>query len=183
MSCRRVSRELLERFRFGEELDTRSEPHLRHLQSCGACREEVGLDRALVIQLRRALEARVGDATPPARTWEAVRSRALSSDAPGVSRGGSAWRWMRLVPAATVMTVMVFAVAVAPDAERPTAIQERNLTSYQVLPADEPEWEMPWWLSARTGPPPARLVSGPTVMTAPDEVPRVRLGPFAPSLQ
>lgn len=182
MSCRRVSRELLERFRFGEELDSRSEPHLLHLQSCGPCRDEVGLDRALVIQLRRALQARVADAAPPARTWEAVRARALSTD-PGPTSLASLWRWMRLVPAAAVMTMMIFAVTAAPDSERPAAIQIRNGPGYQVLPAAEPAWQMPWWLRARTGPPPSPLAHGPLVVTAADAPRRVRLGPFLESVQ
>lgn len=80
MSCRKVSRELLERFRFGEELDARSAPHLEHLQTCHACREEVGIDRALVIQLRRALALRVQDSAPSDRAWQNVRARALAAE-------------------------------------------------------------------------------------------------------
>ena len=184
MSCRRVSRELLELFRFGDELDSRSEPHLRHLQSCGACREEVGLDRALVIQLRRALEARVGDATPSARTWETVRSRALSADAPPPTLA-SVWRWMRLVPATAVMTMLILAVTVMPESQRPIAVQVQDWQGYELRPAAEPEWQMPWWLAARTGPPPAPRPRGPLAMpaAASDQAGSVRLGPFAESLQ
>ena len=58
------SDELIERFRFGEELDSRSAPHLAHLETCLACREEVGLDRALVRQLRPAPQAPVGGDAP-----------------------------------------------------------------------------------------------------------------------
>lgn len=178
MSCRKVSRELLERFRFGEELDVRSDPHLAHLQSCGACREEVGLDRALVIQLRRALHARVGAASPSARSWDVVRARALAADAPP-RWPAVAWRWMRLVPAAAAMSLMVFAVAVAQDSERPTVIQDRNWQGFQVLPAPEPEWEMPWWLKARSGPPPAPQPHGPLANAA-DGTTRVsHAGPFS----
>ncbi len=182
MSCRRVSRELLERFRFGEELDFRSEPHLQHLQSCGPCRDAVGLDRALVVQLRRALQARVADAAPPATTWEAVRARALSPDQ-GRASHGSLWRWIRMLPAATVMTMMIFAVSVAPDSERPAAIKARNWAVYPALPAPEPDWQMPWWLAARTGPPPAPQARGPLAVMATDLTHRVRLGPFPESLQ
>ncbi len=178
MSCRRVSRELLERFRFGEELDVRSDPHLAHLQSCGACREEVGMDRALVIQLRRALHARVAGASPSRRAWEAVRQRALAVEPPRT------WiinvrRSMRLVPAAAAMTLMIFAVAVAQDSERPPAIQLRNLKVFQELPVRAPEWQMPWWLAARTGPPPAPQSHGP-LAKASDDISRItRAVPFS----
>lgn len=78
MSCRKASRELLERFRFGEELDARSAPHLAHLESCAACREEIGVERALVLQLQRALRARVAAGTPSPAAWLGVRQRALA---------------------------------------------------------------------------------------------------------
>ena len=55
MSCRRIRRELIERFRFGE-LDGRSAPHLEHLRGCVECRDDVGLDRVVVRNLQRALE-------------------------------------------------------------------------------------------------------------------------------
>lgn len=178
MSCRRVSRELLERFRFGEELDVRSDPHLAHLQSCGGCREEVGLDRALVIQLRRALHARIGSASPSAGSWDVVRARALAIDPPP-SRLGVAWRWMRLVPAAAAMSLMIFAVSVAQDSQRPAVIQDRNWQGFQVLPIPEPEWEMPWWLAARTGPPPAPQPHGPLAEAADGATRASRPGPFS----
>ena len=60
MSCRRVQRELIERFRFGE-LDARSAPHLAHLHGCTDCRDEVGLERSVVHHLQRALAERVAD--------------------------------------------------------------------------------------------------------------------------
>lgn len=177
MTCRRVSRELLERFRFGEELDARSDPHLAHLQSCGVCREEVGMDRALVIHLRQALHARVGAASPSSRAWEAVRERAVAFDQPR-SRLISVWRSMRLMPAAAAMTLMIFAVAVSRDSERPAAIQLRNWQGFQELSLREPQWQMPWWLAARTGPPPAPQSHG-HLAKASDDVSRVtRAGPF-----
>lgn len=178
MSCRRVSRELLERFRFAEELDLRSDPHLAHLQSCAACREEVGLDRALVVQLRRALRARVAGAAPSARGWDAVRERALAVDQPR-SRVVTIWRWMRLVPAAAAMTLMVFAVAVAQDSARPATIQLRNWQDFQAMPVPKPEWEMPWWLAARAGPPPAPQAHGPLDMASDDLSRATRAGPFS----
>lgn len=71
MSCRRVRRELLEIVRFGE-FGPSAASHLDHLSSCRPCRDEVGLDRALVAQLRRALEARLDPGTPPSRAWYAI---------------------------------------------------------------------------------------------------------------
>ena len=178
MSCRRVSRELLERFRFGEELGLSSEPHLAHLQSCSACRMEVGLDCALVVQLRNALRARVADASPSPRSWEVVRERALAAEAPA-ARLAAAWRWIRLAPAAAALSLMVFAVAVAQDSERPTAIQQHNLSSFQQVPFQEPEWEMPWWLAARVGPPPTPQSHGPLAKAADDVMGVSRAGPFS----
>jgi hypothetical protein len=182
MSCRRVSRELLERFRFGEELDLRSDPHLAHLQSCAACRSEVGLDRALVAQLRTALRARVADSAASPHSWEVVRDRALALDA---SRTGlsSLWRWMRLAPAAAAMSLMVFAVAVAQDSQRPAQIRQVNLVTFQQMPISEPEWEMPWWLAARVGPPAQAQPHGPLDKIA-DDVARIsRGGPFTEFVQ
>jgi anti-sigma factor RsiW len=81
MTCRKVARELIERFRFGP-LDRRSAPHLEHLETCARCREEVGLDRAFVLQLQRALRERV-DGAEPATSWSTVRARAIAeSSAP-----------------------------------------------------------------------------------------------------
>lgn len=71
MSCGRVRRELLEIVRFGE-FGPSAASHLDHLSSCRPCRDEVGLDRALVAQLRRALEARLEPGTPPSRAWYAI---------------------------------------------------------------------------------------------------------------
>jgi hypothetical protein len=82
MSCDRISREVIEFFRFGD-LDARSAPHLEHLALCAACREEVGFDRGLVIQLQRALAARVdGHAASPG-AWLEIRRRALEPERPG----------------------------------------------------------------------------------------------------
>ncbi len=77
MSCRKVARELIERFRFGP-LDRRSAPHLEHLETCARCRDEVGLDRAFVLQLQRALRERIGHVEPPSDAWSMVRARAIA---------------------------------------------------------------------------------------------------------
>ena len=74
MSCRRIRRELLWLVRFGA-FDAGSAPHLDHLAGCQDCRDEVGLDRALVRQLRTALDARIGDASPSPSAWDGVLAR------------------------------------------------------------------------------------------------------------
>jgi len=74
MTCRRICRELLWLVRFGS-FDAKSAPHLEHLSGCSACRDEVGLDRDLVRQLRTALEARVGVAIPSPAAWDGVLER------------------------------------------------------------------------------------------------------------
>jgi|GEM_PF-2107454 len=105
MSCQRISQEVIDFFRFGE-LDARSAPHLDHLEVCLACREAVGLDRELVIQLQRALTARVdGHAASPG-AWLEIRRRALAPEPP-------TWR-RRLLPVfrlAPVGAVAVLALA------------------------------------------------------------------------
>jgi anti-sigma factor RsiW len=112
MSCRRVSRELIERFRFGEELDARSAPHLAHLEVCLACREEVGLDRALVRQLRRALQARVDGYGPSERAWQVVSARALADDRTLLARIRAAFRGpLRPVPVANALRASALALA------------------------------------------------------------------------
>ena len=79
MSCARISRQVIEFFRFGD-LDARSVPHLEHLAVCAACRDEVGLDRGLVIQIQRALAARVDGHAPSPGAWLEIRRRALEPD-------------------------------------------------------------------------------------------------------
>jgi hypothetical protein len=74
MSCRRARRQLLWLVRFGE-LGRESALHLDHLADCRACRDEVGFDRALVRELRVALAARVGDASPSPSAWEGIVAR------------------------------------------------------------------------------------------------------------
>jgi len=79
MTCRRICRELLWLTRFGE-IDQDSAPHLEHLAGCHACRDEVGFDRAMVQQLRVALAARVGHATPSPAAWDGVLDRMRRSE-------------------------------------------------------------------------------------------------------
>ena len=88
MSCRRVRRELQEIVRFGDLAPSAASPHLDHLEECRACRDDVGLDRVLVGQLRRALAARVEPYAPPARTWYAILREAQQPEP-----RPSVWAW------------------------------------------------------------------------------------------
>ena len=91
MSCRKVCRELVELFRFGE-LDRRSAPHLEHLATCRGCRDEVGFDRELVERLRVALAQRIEHEGPSGSAFAAILARAQSEEPQG-------WRrWLRLNP-------------------------------------------------------------------------------------
>jgi hypothetical protein len=132
MSCARISREVIEFFRFGE-LDARSAPHLDHLAVCAACREEVGLDRGLVIQLQRALAARVdGHAASPG-AWLEIRRRALEPEPPGLL--GRVLPVLRLAPLGAT-AIVVLALLAAP-----------NLSPFQVdrdlaAGSSEPTWRI-----------------------------------------
>lgn len=168
MSCRRISRELLERFRFGD-LDARSAPHLEHLDLCAVCRTAVGVDRALVHQLQRALRARVADHSPSEGAWEGIRRRALA-DSPPAGWHQSFFRWARLAPAAAAMAVMVVAVAGARVADRPGAFQGRAVAAswpglgFQERASNDPDplHADGWWLRYATpqaGPPRSGLTA------------------------
>lgn len=129
MDCRRVARELIEFFRFGE-LDARSAPHLEHLEVCLACRQEVGLDRELVIQLHRALAARVDGQAPSPGAWLEIRRRALEEEPPR-------WR-LRLQPLSRLAlvggTAIVLLALVAPAGLSPFHVQPE-------LVYREPTWQ------------------------------------------
>jgi anti-sigma factor RsiW len=113
MSCRQARRELLEHFALGEELGSRSGPHLAHLQFCADCRREVGLDRELVVNLRRALRERIQGSAPSAASWELVRRRTI--DQPQSSWTAHLVQWGGMLSAAAAAGVMLFAVATAPQ--------------------------------------------------------------------
>jgi hypothetical protein len=131
MSCARISREVIEFFRFGD-LDAPSVPHLEHLAVCAACREEVGLDRGLVIQLQRALAARVdGHAASPG-AWLEIRRRALEPQPP---RLGRLLPVLRLAPLGA--TVIVVLALLATPSLSPFRI-DRDLVSAQA----EPTWRI-----------------------------------------
>ena len=104
MSCRRICRELLWLTRFGE-VGPDSAPHLDHLSGCRACRDEVGLDRAMVQRLREALLARVGDAGPSETAWKNIVARAQAPEPPRVR----VWEWSTAIVARLrVGTAMAF---------------------------------------------------------------------------
>jgi anti-sigma factor RsiW len=113
VSCKRARRELLDYFAFGEELGSRSDPYLAHMQSCAECREEVGIDRALVKSLRRALRERVEGRAPSQSSWELVRRRTV--DSPTRPWSARVVQWGGMVSGAAVAGVMLFAVATAPE--------------------------------------------------------------------
>lgn len=129
MDCRRVARELIEFFRFGE-LDARSAPHLEHLEVCFACRQEVGLDRELVLQMQRALAARVDGHAPSPGAWLEIRRRALEEERPS-------WH-QRLVPLSRLAlvggTAIVLLALVAPSRLSPFDVQPE-------LVYGEPTWQ------------------------------------------
>ena len=111
MSCRNVSRALLERFRFGE-LDADCDAYLAHVERCRNCQDEIAIDRELAERLRRALRERVTGFEPSPAVWRAVRLQAADPEPPGrwstlvvsLSRG------MRvMVPAAALMLAAVLA--------------------------------------------------------------------------
>jgi anti-sigma factor RsiW len=164
MTCRKARRELLERFRFGEELDARSAPHLEHLQTCLACREEVGLDRALVAQLRRALQARVEGFDPSPSSWQLVRDRALAAD--GAPSLWSGW-FSRLTTglraagavAAVALVVMLGTIGNGSDGDV-AAFQLRatgrgELAYMNQLPSDPPPYQRRVWYPPTPLPKPA----------------------------
>jgi hypothetical protein len=103
MKCARAQRELLWLSRFGE-LGPSSQPHLDHLAGCPGCRDEVGLDRALVQQLRVALAERVESARPSPQAWETILERAQLPE----PRRGRAWSW-----SGTIVGRLRFATAMA----------------------------------------------------------------------
>ena len=87
MTCRRICRELLWSVRFGE-LDATSQPHLEHLAECSGCRDEVGFDREMVRQLRRALAERVDGLAPSPTAWEGILRRTQAAPR---SRWATVW--------------------------------------------------------------------------------------------
>jgi anti-sigma factor RsiW len=113
VSCSQARRQLLEQFALGEELTSRSGPHLAHLESCADCRREMGIDRELVESLRRALQERVEGYVPSEASWGLVRGRTV--DRPVRPWTVRVMHWRGLASAAAAAGIMIFAVATAPD--------------------------------------------------------------------
>ena len=161
VNCRQVVRELIEFFRFGE-LDARSAPHLDHLEVCMACRQDVGLDRELVLQLRRSLAARVEGYAASPGAWLEIQRRALEPEPP---------TWRTRLPQVSRLglvgaTAIVLLALVAPTGLSPFHVQPE-------LGYREPTWQNfeeaapglvdpyagRWWLRYAT-PTPTALASG-----------------------
>lgn len=114
MSCHKVSRALLERFRFGE-LDADCDEYLEHVERCADCQREIAVDRELARELRRALRVRVEGFEPSPAVWRAVRLQAADPEPPGPwwsTTVLSLARAMRvMVPTAAIMLAAVLTVA------------------------------------------------------------------------
>ncbi len=112
MTCHKVSRLLLERFRFGE-LDADCDQYLAHVERCRECQDEIAVDRALAGQLRRTLRERVDGFEPSPAVWRAVRLQAADPEPPGPWWSNAVLtltRSMRvMVPAAALMLAAVLA--------------------------------------------------------------------------
>ncbi len=150
MSCARVCRELLELSRFGV-LDVRSAPHIEHLVDCRACRDEIGLDRALVQQLRVALQARIEGATPSPAAWDRILRRTQSPEA-----GLAAWFRRRsgvvLARLRTATAVSATALAVLIASGTQVGIQQHPASSPRATSAAGERFErQPLLAEARNG--------------------------------
>ena len=158
MSCSRARRELLEDFALGEELEPRSGPHLAHLESCTQCRRELGIDRELVENLRRALRERVEGSARSEASWGQVRRRTV--DLPVRPWTTRAVQWRGMVSAAAAAGMMVFAVATAPPTTLLPVTQSPFVTSAGMRPvppledARPPDFPSSAYLAPQKYPPP-----------------------------
>jgi hypothetical protein len=184
MSCSRVRRELLEHFRFPEELGPRSGPHLAHLESCAECRKDVGLDLELVEQLRRALRERVEGSAPSTANWQLIRRRTL--DRPGQEWTIRVLRWSGMLPAA-VAGIMIVAIATTSGTGLLHRTQSPVLTASaeQALPPVQPAAGLdPAWSSKVLGLQAVlELSDGPQVEQPPGETARDEMPPIPGRMQ
>jgi hypothetical protein len=165
MSCRRVRRDLLDRFRFGQ-VDGCSAGHLDHLAGCVSCRDEMGIDQALIRQLRRALQARVeGHAASP-HAFAEIRRRALAET--GVQASGG--RLPRLTQWRTALRTLAAGSALVLIAVVSTG-QINDVTRSAQLSAPPVRWQglvrtasipalEPWNMHRALGVPPPPRPSG-----------------------
>jgi anti-sigma factor RsiW len=148
VSCNRVRRELLEHFRFPQELGSRSGPHLAHLESCAACREEVGINRELVEQLRRALRERVEGSDPSAASWDLVRRRTV--DRPAQPWTMRVLRWGGVLPAAFAGILMFASISETGLLDRSHSPVSATAPSVQVAALEQANGsEPPLWSKYR----------------------------------
>ncbi|MDP9243979.1 MAG: hypothetical protein M3O77_02725 [Chloroflexota bacterium] len=150
MSCARICRELLELSRFGA-LDVRSAPHIEHLVDCRGCRDEIGLDRALVQQLRVALQARIEGAAPSSAAWDGILRRTQ-----GPEVGLAAWFRRRsgvvLTRLRTATAVSATALAVLIASGTQVGIQQHPAPSPRAASAAGERFErQPLLAQARDG--------------------------------
>lgn len=134
--------------RFGE-LSADSQPHLDHLASCGACRDEIGCDRAMVQQLRTALAERVAAMAPSPDAWERILRRTMDPE-PATAR---LWTWSasllaRLRTATTVAAtglalVLALNMEVVPVAIPSASEREAATASLQQGPRVDAEGATP----------------------------------------
>ncbi|MEP6680558.1 MAG: hypothetical protein ABJB65_03670 [Chloroflexota bacterium] len=194
MSCARVCRELLELSRFGV-LDVRSAPHIEHLVDCRACRDEIGLDRALVQQLRAALQARIEGAAPSPAAWDRILRRTQSPEV-----GLAAWFRRRsgvvLARLRTATAVSATALAVLIASGTQVGIQQPPASAPRVTSAAGERFErQPLLAEARNGylkiaaseaavpyVPPARSSDPEAFMIHPSNLGLVMGGPVAGSV-
>ena len=138
MSCGRARRQLLWLVQFGE-LDQESAPHLDHLAGCRACRDDVGIDRALVRRLRTALAERVADASPSPEAWEGILARMRQPEPRPAGLRGLATRFVSALRAGTAMAGAGLALILALNLEvMPLAPSPPDAPPTEA--ADRPAW-------------------------------------------
>jgi hypothetical protein len=167
-----MRRQLLDRVRLGDVGDC-SPAQLDHLDGCHGCRDEIGVDQAVVRQVRRALRARVAGRSPSPDAFAHIRRRALAGalvapDAPAAApRRGS--RWGRLLQLRTPLRTLAAGSALALIAVVSSGQVAEFSASQHALPAVRwqglvqsaslPELE-PWNMHPAIGIPPPQRQSG-----------------------
>ncbi|HEY7737980.1 MAG TPA: hypothetical protein VIC63_02975 [Candidatus Limnocylindria bacterium] len=177
--CARIAREVIEFFRFGE-LDARSAPHLEHLAVCVDCREEVGLDRELVIQLQRALRTRVEGHEPSPDTWLEIRRRALQPERTWRAQLLPVFRLAPIGATAIVLLALIAPTDLAPFRVSPgLAAREPTLRNVQAAPDNDAvdPYQGRWWLRMVPAPPTEAPATGAMASADPWEAAAAALPP------